>query len=33
MNKERKREIALKELDKFLAKLRNKYGQSKSIIS
>ena len=31
MNKEK--EKALKEMDKFLAKLRNKYGQSKSIIS
>jgi hypothetical protein len=33
MNKKKKREIAIKELDEFLAKLRKKNGQSKSIIS
>jgi ABC-type Fe3+-hydroxamate transport system substrate-binding protein len=33
MNKEKEREIAIKEMDEFLAKLRKKYGQSKSIIS
>jgi len=33
MNKKKKREIAIKELDKFLAKLRKKNGQSESILS
>ena len=33
MNKKKKREIAIKELNKFLAKLRKKNGQTKSILS
>ena len=33
MKKEKVKEIAIKELDKFLARLRKKNGQSESIIS
>ena len=33
LQKEKEKEIAIKELDKFLARLRKKNGQSESIIS
>ena len=33
LQKEKEKEIAIKELDEFLAKLRKKNGQTKSILS